>query len=54
MKRTFGLKGLSCFSWREQQKKHGLKYFTKNSAPFHCPERTRYTQTGFLADIPFR
>jgi hypothetical protein len=35
-------------------KNQGYKYFTKNSAPFHCSEKTRCTQTVFLAAIPFR
>jgi hypothetical protein len=32
----------------KKQKKYGLKYFTKNSAPFHCEERTRFTQTASI------
>jgi hypothetical protein len=49
------LKILSVLFFEEKyQKNFGLKYFTKNSAPFHCSEKTRYAQTLFLADISLR
>jgi hypothetical protein len=45
----------STFLLKEKlQKKHGLKYFAINSAPFHCSGITRYAQTVSLTAIPFR
>jgi hypothetical protein len=37
--------------WAKDQ---GCKYFTKNSAPFHCSGKTRDAQTVSLAAISFR
>jgi hypothetical protein len=37
----------------KQQKKHGLKYFAINSAPFIVRETTRCAQTVSLTDISF-
>jgi hypothetical protein len=38
----------------KEQKKHGLKYFAINSAPFHCSGKTRDAQTVSLTGIPLR